>query len=71
MSTVALSKQHTGEDNDADVMQEDDSETKDDEGLQDQIQRMKANRLMNANQICDQIYERQYNRMKKDYHSIK
>lgn len=67
MSTAALSK----EENDADVMQDDDSETKDDEGLQDQIQRMKANRLMNANQICDQIYERQYNRMKKDYHSIK
>ena len=71
MSTVALSKQHTGEDNDADVMQDDDLETKDDESLQNQIQRMKANRLMNANQICDQIYERQYNRMKKDYHSIK
>ena len=67
MSTAALSK----EENDADVMQDDDSDTKDDEGLQDQIQRMKANRLMNANQICDQIYERQYNRMKRDYHSIK
>ena len=30
---------------------------------------MKANRLKNANQICDQIYEWQYNRLKKDYHT--
>ena len=32
---------------------------------------MKANRLKNANQICDQIYERQYVRLKKDYHSMR
>jgi len=71
MSTAALSK-HTGEDNDeADVIQDDDSEHEDDEGLQEQIQRMKANRLKNANQICDQIYERQYNRLKKDYHTMR
>ena len=71
MSTAALSK-HTGEDNDeVDVIQDDDSEHEDDEGLQEKIQRMKANRLKNANQICDQIYERQYNRLKKDYHTMR
>jgi hypothetical protein len=70
MSTAALSK-HTGEEDDAEVIQDDETENEDDEGLQDQIQRMKANRLKNANQICDQIYERQYNRMKKDYHTMR
>lgn len=30
---------------------------------------MKANKFKNANQICDQIYERQYHRLKKEYHS--
>ncbi len=53
MSTASLSK-HTEEDQ---VVQDDDSQDEDDDGLQEQIQRMKANRLKNANQICDQIYE--------------
>ncbi len=48
-------------------MQDEDEENYD-EGIQEQILRMKANRLKNANQICDQIYERQYNRLKKEYH---
>lgn len=43
----------------------------DDEGLHEQMQRMKANRRKNANQICDQIYERQYGRLKQEYRSIK
>ncbi len=70
MSTTALSK-HTREEDDAEVIQDDYSENEDDEGLQEQIQRMKANRLKNANQICDQIYERQYNQLKKDYHTMR
>ena len=43
-------------------------EEEDDEGLQEQIERMKANRLKDANQICDQIFARQYGRLKAHYH---
>ena len=72
MSTTAMSKKTLPPtDEDQVKHDEDDSQDEDDEGLQEQIQIMKANRLKNANQICDQIYERQYNVLKKDYHSMR
>ena len=32
------------------------------------MERMRNNRTKNANQICDEIYQRQYLKLKKDYH---
>eukprot|EP00347_Sterkiella_histriomuscorum_P007105 403350241 len=42
-----------------------------DDDLSRQIEQMKLNRLKNSNQICDQIYTRQYGRLKKQYHQEK
>ena len=38
-----------------------------DEEMHEQITKMKANRMKNANQICDEIYMRQYKRLKESY----
>ena len=35
--------------------------------LKEQLARMKSNKLKNANQICDQIYYRSLERIKKAY----
>eukprot|EP00347_Sterkiella_histriomuscorum_P000673 403374939 len=42
-----------------------------DDDLSRQIEQMKLNRLKNSNQICDQIYTRQYGRLKQQYHQEK
>ena len=40
------------------------------EGIKDQLERMRQNKLKNSNQICDSIYGRQYQRIREKYMSV-